>query len=97
MEDELYADGAAMVVFVDTKKQKPLRIPDDIRKLLAVKPLWTPSPERAASTELARFMKLAGKSSYAELHRWSVESSARVLGPGVGVRPGARRAGRAAR
>ncbi|HVJ12888.1 MAG TPA: AMP-binding protein, partial [Burkholderiales bacterium] len=39
-------------------------------------PLWTPSPERAAKTELARFMKLAGKSSYAELHRWSVESSA---------------------
>jgi acetoacetyl-CoA synthetase len=39
-------------------------------------PLWTPSPERAARTELARFMKLAGKSSYAELHRWSIESSA---------------------
>jgi len=41
-----------------------------------MKPLWTPSPARAAGTELARFMKLAGKSSYAELHRWSVESSA---------------------
>ena len=41
-----------------------------------MKPLWTPSPERAASTELARFMKLAGKSSYEELHRWSVESRA---------------------
>jgi acetoacetyl-CoA synthetase len=39
-------------------------------------PLWTPSPERAAKTELARFMKLAGKSSYAELHRWSIEHSA---------------------
>ena len=39
-------------------------------------PLWTPSPERAANTELARFMRLAGKSSYAELHRWSVEHSA---------------------
>ena len=38
-------------------------------------PLWTPSPERAAKTELARFMKLAGKSSYAELHRWSIEHS----------------------
>ena len=37
-------------------------------------PLWTPSPERAARTELARFMKLAGKSSYADLHRWSVEN-----------------------
>ena len=37
-----------------------------------MKPLWTPSAERAAKTELARFMKLAGKSSYAELHRWSL-------------------------
>jgi acetoacetyl-CoA synthetase len=41
-----------------------------------MKPLWTPAPERAASTELARFMKLAGKSSYEELQRWSVEQSA---------------------
>ena len=41
-----------------------------------MKPLWTPSPGRAAKTELARFMKLAGKSSYEELHRWSVEQSA---------------------
>jgi acetoacetyl-CoA synthetase len=40
-----------------------------------VKPLWTPSAERAARTELARFMKLAGKSSYEELHRWSIDSS----------------------
>jgi acetoacetyl-CoA synthetase len=39
-------------------------------------PLWTPSPERAAKTELARFMKLAGKSSFADLHRWSIEHSA---------------------
>ena len=31
---ELYADGAAKVVFVDAEKQKPLRIPDDIRKRL---------------------------------------------------------------
>ena len=31
---ELYADGAAKVVFVDAGKQKPLRIPDDIRKRL---------------------------------------------------------------
>src|SRR3954463_1601685 len=38
-------------------------------------PLWQPSPERAARTELARFMKLAGKASFAELHRWSVDSS----------------------
>jgi len=40
-----------------------------------VKPLWTPSAGRAAKTDLARFMKLAGKSSYEELHRWSVEAS----------------------
>jgi acyl-CoA thioester hydrolase len=32
---ELYSDGAAKVVFVDAEKQKPLRIPDSIRKLLA--------------------------------------------------------------
>jgi acetoacetyl-CoA synthetase len=36
-------------------------------------PLWTPSPEAAARTGMARFMRLAGKRDYAELHRWSVE------------------------
>jgi len=36
-------------------------------------PLWTPTPERAAHTELARFLKLANKPGFAELHRWSVE------------------------
>ena len=40
-----------------------------------MKPLWTPSPERAAKTELARFMKLAGKSNFEDLHRWSIESA----------------------
>jgi len=30
----LYADGAAMVVFVDMAKQKPVRIPDSIRERL---------------------------------------------------------------
>ncbi|HVJ12889.1 MAG TPA: thioesterase family protein [Burkholderiales bacterium] len=35
LNEELYADGAAKVVFVDAEKQKPLRIPDHIRKLLA--------------------------------------------------------------
>ena len=40
-----------------------------------MKPLWTPSPERAAATELARFMKRAGQRDYAGLHRWSVEES----------------------
>jgi acyl-CoA thioester hydrolase len=33
-ERELYADGAAVVVFVDPQKQKPVRIPDAIRELL---------------------------------------------------------------
>ena len=41
-----------------------------------MKPLWTPSPERAASSELARFMKLAGKTGYEDLHRWSIERPA---------------------
>jgi len=39
-------------------------------------PLWTPSPERVARTELARFLKLAGKRDFDELHRWSIESGA---------------------
>ena len=34
MKNQLYADGAATVVFVDAEKQKPLRIPDAIRTLL---------------------------------------------------------------
>ncbi len=38
-------------------------------------PLWTPDPERAAKTGMARFMRLAGKRDYAELHRWSIEHS----------------------
>jgi acetoacetyl-CoA synthetase len=37
------------------------------------RPLWTPNPEAAARTGMARFMRLAGKRDYAELHRWSVE------------------------
>jgi acetoacetyl-CoA synthetase len=37
--------------------------------------MWTPSQERAAQTDMHRFMKLAGKHSYAELHAWSIESS----------------------
>jgi acetoacetyl-CoA synthetase len=40
-----------------------------------VKPLWSPSPDRAAATDMARFMALAGKKSYAELHAWSVAES----------------------
>ena len=34
MEDTLYADGAAVVVFIDMKSQKPIRIPEGIRSLL---------------------------------------------------------------
>jgi len=37
-------------------------------------PLWQPSPQRAAGTQLARFMRLAGKSNYADLHDWSIRS-----------------------
>jgi acetoacetyl-CoA synthetase len=37
--------------------------------------LWTPSPQRVAQTELARFMALARKHSYEELHAWSVGQS----------------------
>jgi acetoacetyl-CoA synthetase len=40
-----------------------------------MKPLWTPAPERAAQTLLARFMKQAGFDDYASLHRWSIETS----------------------
>jgi acetoacetyl-CoA synthetase len=36
-------------------------------------PLWTPDPQRAARSGMARFMRLAGKRDYEELHRWSVE------------------------
>ncbi|HVL35574.1 MAG TPA: thioesterase family protein, partial [Burkholderiales bacterium] len=32
---ELYADGAATVVFIDMASQRPLRIPEDIRRRLA--------------------------------------------------------------
>jgi acyl-CoA thioester hydrolase len=32
--DELYADGAATVVFVDPEKQKPMRIPERVRALM---------------------------------------------------------------
>jgi acyl-CoA thioester hydrolase len=34
LDDELYADGAAVVVFIDMKSQKPVRIPEGIRSLL---------------------------------------------------------------
>jgi acetoacetyl-CoA synthetase len=41
-----------------------------------MKPLWAPSPERAAQTNLARFMAKAGQAgaSYEELHRWSIDN-----------------------
>jgi acyl-CoA thioester hydrolase len=31
LDEELYADGAALVVFVDMARQKPMRIPETIR------------------------------------------------------------------
>jgi acyl-CoA thioester hydrolase len=34
VRDELYADGAAVVVFIDMQSQKPMRIPERIRSLL---------------------------------------------------------------
>jgi acyl-CoA thioester hydrolase len=34
VENELYADGAAVVVFIDMKTQKAKRIPEEIRSLL---------------------------------------------------------------
>jgi acyl-CoA thioester hydrolase len=34
VQDELYADGAAVVVFIDVSSQKPVRIPKGIRSLL---------------------------------------------------------------
>ncbi|MGH8720376.1 MAG: acetoacetate--CoA ligase [Burkholderiales bacterium] len=43
---------------------------------MSARSLWTPDPARAAQTGMARFMRLAGKKDYAELHRWSVEHSA---------------------
>ena len=35
LEDELYADGEATVVFIDMERQKPVRIPERIRSLLS--------------------------------------------------------------
>ena len=35
IDDEVYADGAATVVFIDADKQKPLRIPENIRSVLS--------------------------------------------------------------
>jgi acyl-CoA thioester hydrolase len=34
MDDTLYADGAAVVVFISMQSQKPIRIPEGIRSLL---------------------------------------------------------------
>src|SRR5688500_18860849 len=40
-----------------------------------MKPLWTPSPERAAKTGMAHFLARANKRSFAELHAWSISHS----------------------
>jgi acyl-CoA thioester hydrolase len=34
-DPEPYADGAAVVVFIDMKSQKPIRIPEEVRALLS--------------------------------------------------------------
>jgi acyl-CoA thioester hydrolase len=34
IENDLYADGAATVVFIDMERQKPVRIPQEIREAL---------------------------------------------------------------
>ena len=34
VQDEIYADGAATVVFIDMRSQKPIRIPEAIRGFL---------------------------------------------------------------
>ena len=36
-------------------------------------PLWSPSPERVAATQLAAFAARHGFDGYEALHRWSVE------------------------
>ncbi|HLS87946.1 MAG TPA: acetoacetate--CoA ligase, partial [Burkholderiales bacterium] len=38
----------------------------------AARPLWTPSPERAASTRMGELMAKQGVKDYAALHAWSV-------------------------
>ena len=34
IDGEIYADGAATVVFIDMRKQKPIRIPQAIREVI---------------------------------------------------------------
>ena len=34
VDEQLYADGAATVVFIDVEKQKPIRIPQKIREAI---------------------------------------------------------------
>jgi acetoacetyl-CoA synthetase len=36
-------------------------------------PLWSPLPERAASTRMHAFALSAGVADYPSLHRWSIE------------------------
>jgi acetoacetyl-CoA synthetase len=42
-----------------------------------MKPIWAPTPERAAATRLASFMAKAGQpgAAYEDFHRWSIEHS----------------------
>ncbi|RMH83559.1 MAG: acetoacetate--CoA ligase [Actinomyces sp.] len=38
----------------------------------ALEPIWSPPPDRAATTNLARFCEAVGRHDYQDLHRWSV-------------------------
>ena len=42
----------------------------------STEPMWTPTPERAAATTMARFAAAHGHERYDSLHRWSVEEPA---------------------
>jgi acetoacetyl-CoA synthetase len=45
-----------------------------------MKPLWTPTPERAAATRMGQFMAAHGFADYPELHAWSVNEPAKFWG-----------------
>jgi hypothetical protein len=82
--------------YSSTREAEAAAHPDDIRKRCNEPALDAVARARGADRAGA-LHELAGKSSYAELHRWSVEQQRGFLGAGVEVRPGARRAGRRAR
>ena len=73
-----------------------MRIPEGSASLLPVEPLWQPSAERASRTELARFMKLAGKADFDSAAPLVGRAVRGVLGAAVAIsqvrgEPGLRR------